>query len=167
MATPIHQFCRWLASTPVSNTIQDAGWIIPLTQTIHIVCIALLIGSVAMLDLRVFGLAGRSESISLTAKRLLPWIWWPLPVFLLTGLVLIVAEPSRELENATFINKMLLLVAAIVVTALLQVTVKHDPEPIGASGVRTWQARVLAFMSLALFIAIVFAGRLIAYTDHP
>ena len=166
-AFSVHQFCVWLASTPASNKIQDVSWIIPLTQTVHIACIALLIGSVAMLDLRMFGIAGRSDSIAMTAKRLLPWIWWPLPVFLVTGLILIVAEPSRELENPTFINKMILLAAAVVVTGALQATLRRDPGFWEASPARTYWARFLALVSLTLFIAIVFAGRLIAYTDHP
>ena len=166
-ASSVHQFCDWLASTTVSNTIQDVHWIIPLTQTVHIACIALLIGSVAMLDLRVFGFAGRSDSVAATAKRLLPWIWWPLPVFLLTGLVLIVAEPSRELENPTFVTKMFLLVGAIIVTGGLQ-TALRDPDVAGGGSLaRAGSAKLLAFMSLTLFIAIIFAGRLIAYTDHP
>ncbi len=167
MASSLHKFCEWLASTPPSNTIQNVSWIIPAVQTVHIACIALLIGSVAMLDLRVFGFAGRSDGVAATAKRLLPWIWWPLPVFLLTGLVLIVAEPSRELENPTFVNKMILLVAAIVVTGVLQATLRRQPDFAGASPARTRWAKLLAVVSLGLFIAIVFAGRLIAYTDHP
>ena len=166
-ASAVHHFCEWLASTPISNVIQDTAWIIPLTQTVHIACIALLIGSVAMLDLRVFGFAGRSDSVTATAGRLLPWIWWLLPVFLATGLVLIVAEPSRELENPTFITKMLLLTAAVVITGLLHATLRRAPDFGLASPARAHWAKLLAVVSLTLFIAIIFAGRLIAYTDHP
>ena len=143
------------------------SWIIPLTQTVHIACIAVLIGSAAMLDLRMFGIAGRSESIGMTARRLLPWVWGPLPVFLLTGLILIVAEPSRELENPTFVIKMVLLTAAIAVTGLFQAALRRDPGARDASPARAWWAKSLAVVSLTLFVAIIFAGRLIAYTDHP
>lgn len=163
----IHQFCEWLASTAASNTIQDVSWIIPLTQTVHIACIALLIGAVAMLDMRVFGFAGRSDGVVSTARRLLPWVWWPLPVFLLTGSVLVVAEPSRELENQTFIIKMVLLTIAIPVVAALQTTLRREPDFGSASPSRAVLAKLLALASLALFVAIIFAGRLIAYTDHP
>lgn len=163
----LHQFCEWLASTKASATIQDASWVIPTVQTLHIACIAVLIGSVVMLDMRMFGIAGRGDSIAATAKRLLPWIWWPLPVFLATGLILIVAEPSRELENATFYNKMILLVFAIATTGLLQGTLHRNPVFWEGSRVRSGAAKGLATVSLALFVGIVFAGRLIAYTDHP
>lgn len=163
----VHGFCEWLASTAVSNTIQDVHWIIPLTQTVHIACIALLIGSVAMLDLRVFGFAGGSDSVTATAKRLLPWVWWPLPVFLFTGLILIVGEPSRELENPTFVTKMILLAAAVIVTGVLQTTLYREPDIRDASSARARSAKLLAVVSLTLFVAIIFAGRLIAYTDHP
>ncbi len=166
-ASSLHQFCEWLASTRVSNIIQDTGWIIPTVQTVHIACIAVLIGSVVILDMRMFGIAGRGDSIAVTAKRLLPWIWWPLPVFLATGLVLIVAEPSRELENTTFYDKMILLVGAMIVTGVLQATVRRDPAFWEGSRVRSGAAKGLALVSLALFVGIVFAGRLIAYTDHP
>jgi len=167
MAISLHRFCEWLASTPPSNLIQNVSWIIPLTQTIHIACIALLIASVAMLDFRLFGIAGRSDSISSTAQRLLPWIWGVLPVFLATGLILIVAEPSRELENPTFVIKMLLLLAAMVVTGLLHAALRRDPGFWDASLARTLSAKALAVVSLSLFVGIVFAGRLIAYTEHP
>ena len=167
MATSLHQFCQWLASTPVSNTIQDVSWIIPLTQTVHIACIAVLIGSAAMLDLRMFGIAGRSEGIATVAPRLLPWVWGPLSVFLLTGLILIVAEPSRELENPTFVTKMVLLAAAIAVMGLFHAALRRDPDPRDGSPARPGWAKFLAVVSLTLFVAIIFAGRLIAYTDHP
>ena len=131
MASSLHHFCEWLAATPVSNTIQEVAWIIPLTQTVHIVCIALLLASAAMLDLRLFGIAGRSDTVAATAKRLLPWIWGTLPILLVTGAVLTVAEPSRELENSTFVKKMILIVIAIAVTGLLQAALRRDPRLLG------------------------------------
>ncbi len=167
VAISLHRFCEWLASTPASSTIQDVTWIIPLTQTVHIVCIALLIGSAVMLDLRLFGIAGRGDSIAEAAKRFLPWIWWTLPIFLVTGMILTVGEPSRELENATFVKKMILLACAIVVTGILQATLRRDPTFWETSSARTISVKALALVSLALFISIVFAGRLIAYTNHP
>ena len=167
MALSLHHFCEWLASTPVSNTIQNVAWIIPLTQTVHIICIALLLASAAMLDLRLFGIAGRSDSVAATAQRLLPWIWGTLPILLLTGAILTVAEPSRELENPTFVKKMILIVVAMAVTGGLQLVLKRAPEFWEATPGRTRWAKVLAVASLGLFVAIVFAGRLIAYTDHP
>ena len=163
----LHSFCEWLASTSASSVVQDVTWIIPLTQTVHIVCIALLIGSAVMLDMRLFGIAGRSDSVAGTAKRLLPWIWWTLPVFLVTGMILTVGEPSRELENPTFVKKMVLLAFAIVVTGVLQATLRRDPRFWEVSLVRAVSVKLLALVSLGLFISIVFAGRFIAYTNHP
>ena len=167
MAFSLHHFCEWLAATPASNTIQNVAWIIPLTQTVHIICIALLLASAAMLDLRLFGIAGRSDTVAATAKRLLPWIWATLPILLATGAILTVAEPSRELENSTFVKKMILIVVAIVVTGGLQAALRRDPQFWEATPARAAWAKVLAVSSLGLFVAIVFAGRLIAYTDHP
>ncbi len=167
MTDPLQGFCTWLAATPVSEAIQNISWIIPLTQTVHILAIGVVLASAAMVDLRLFGLAGRSEPMADVARRLLPWIWGGLPVLLLSGLILITGEPSRELQNATFVKKMILLAAAIGVTALLQVSLRRDAEFWIASPGRRLSAKVMALLSIALWIAVIFAGRLIAYTDHP
>ena len=145
MALSLHHFCEWLASTPLSNTIQNVAWIIPLTQDgAHHLHRPAARPQPPCLDLRLFGIAGRSDSVAGTAKRLLPWIWGTLPILLLTGAILTVAEPSRELENSTFVKKMILIVVAMVVTGGLQVALKRDPAFWDATPGRARWAKVLA-----------------------
>ncbi len=60
----IKEFCEWLAATPISQLIQNAFWVIPTVQTVHIVSIAIVMTSMAMLDLRLIGVAGRRQSLT-------------------------------------------------------------------------------------------------------
>lgn len=158
-------FCNWLAATPVSQAIQAIEWIIPAVQTVHILCVASVMSSVLMVDLRLLGVGARTLTLERVASRFLPFIWWPLPLLLLTGATLIVAEPARSLENWVFLLKMALLLGAVAVTLTCSMPLARNPAFWERSAGRRWGARLLAFVSLPLWIAIVFAGRWIAYVQ--
>lgn len=165
MAMSLHAFCQWLADTPLSLTIQNVTWIIPTVQSVHIVSIAIVISSVFMVDLRLLGVIGRARPAAAYAARYLPWIWYTLIVLLISGVILIIGEPSRSLENPTYQIKMGLLIAAIAVTAFYHVPLVREPAYWELSGGRKATSKVIAVLSLCLWVAIVFAGRWIAYTN--
>ena len=158
-----HAFTEWLAATPPSILIQNVGWIIPTTQSIHIISISVLMGAICMVNLRVLGLAMPSQSTSTLSRRLLPFVWGALPVLLITGSILAVAEPARSLENLAFQVKMLLLILVIALTLLFQGALKKDAAFWELSEQRRASAKLLAVLSLAVWIAIIFCGRYIAY----
>jgi len=141
----LDRFCSWLEQTPLSQTIQSTSWVVPTVQTIHILAIAAVMSSVLMLDLRLLGIVGTDQPLARVTGRFRPVIWWTLPILLATGAVMIIGEPARSLANPVFQLKMLLLLAAIGVTAFFK------------------GPRLIAVLSLALWIGIVFAGRWIAY----
>jgi hypothetical protein len=163
VASPLNELADWLVATPASDTIKNISWIIPLTQTTHILGIAAVISATGMIDLRVLGLAGRSQSLASVVSRLLPWIWYALIVLLLTGSILIIGEPGRSLVNPIFQLKMGLLLAAIALTLLLRTGISKTLNAGGASA--PLGVKLIALLSLALWIAILFAGRWIAYGD--
>ena len=156
----IQLFCDWLANTPLSLRIQTVMWIIPAVQTIHILCVAIVMSCMAMLDLRLVGVAGRKYPISRMVGRFVPWVWGALPILLATGTILIIGEPSRELLNPYFRAKMLMLAIVVVLTFLVQRQNKKDE---GFWEARRATAALAGAASLLLWVGIVTAGRWIAY----
>ncbi len=161
----IGSFSTWIADTPLSHLIEDVSWIVPLFQTIHIVCIAVVLSAVGMLDLRLLGVAGKRVTISGMAERFLPSIWWALLVLAITGVTLIIGEPERSLPNRAFQIKMALLAAVIIVTLTFQHTVRKNAEYWDISPARRRSARVTALVSMVLWLGIAVCGRLIAYME--
>jgi hypothetical protein len=156
-------FCAWLELTPFSRALQNIEWIIPAVQTVHILAVAAVMASALMLDLRVLGVRGTGQSLARVAAQFLPVIWTALPVLLATGVVMISAEPARALQNPAFQLKMLLLVAALLVTLGFQRPLRRRSDFWELSRRRRRAASSLAALSLALWVAILFAGRWIAY----
>jgi len=156
----LQNFCDWLSNTSISLTIQTITWIIPAVQTVHILCVALVMSCMAMMDLRLIGVAGRKYSMSRTVSRFVPWVWCAVPVLLATGIILIIGEPSRELLNPYFRTKMASLAVVILITFFVQWQNTKDAN--------YWEARKIAagaagVVSLLLWVGIVTCGRWIAY----
>jgi hypothetical protein len=165
MPQSLHAFTEWLANTPPSQLIQNVSWIIPAVQSVHIVCIAIVMGSVTLIDLRLLNITGRSQSISNMTSRLLPAVWVAIVILFLTGSILAIGEPVRSLENPAFQAKMLMLLCVGSLTFFFQQMVRGDVAFWEMSPARRATAKATAIVSLLLWVGIVFAGRWIAYMD--
>lgn len=156
-------FIEWLAHTPLSLAIQGHGWAIPMLQSVHILAIAAIMTAVLLVNLRLVGVFNRNERCHVVVQQFAPWVYRPLPVLALSGALLIVAEPERALTSIVFLVKMLLLLAGLVLMTMLHRCFNGSLEygietSVGRAGVT-----VGAIVSLLLWVAVVFAGRLIAY----
>jgi len=156
------EFSERIYATPISEYLRDAGWIVPTVQSIHIVAIALLIGSSVLLDLKLVGVLARTERSAIVYQRYMPWVWAGLLVLLLTGVVMSVAEPDRVLVNWMFWTKMTLIVVAFLSTLVIGIPMRREELTMDAS---TWSmiAKPLGWLSLVIWIAIIVCGRWIAY----
>jgi len=157
--SPLIQFCYYLERTPLNAVIQDNFWIVPTLQTIHILGIASVLVGILLINLRILGVHGQSESIATVIVRYQPLVWLPLPILLISGCIMIVGEPARSLTNPAFQLKMLMLLAVICITLLFQKK-WHNKNSFAPANTA---ARLLAILSLALWVGIVAAGRWIAY----
>ena len=130
----------------------------PIVQTVHLLGIAVIMSSVVLLDLRVLGLALPSQEVQELTRRVMPWVWWTLPVMLLSGLPFVFARPQRYITNPVFGLKFALLLPAIALAALLHFNGIRKPD--------NWGTKLIAAVSLLLWASVVLAGRWIAYVDY-
>jgi hypothetical protein len=154
----MNAFLDAVRATPLSQLLQNVRWLIPLIQSTHILALSLVFVSAVVVDLRLLGVAGRQTLPSLTA-RFLPWVGWGVLVLLVSGLLLMVAEPRRALLNPFFQLKM----AALVVVGLMTWAIARAPERGWTDSERRGLARSVAVGSLLLWLAIIALGRWIAY----
>jgi len=157
------EIVNWLAATRASALIQNVTWIIPAVQSIHILCVCVVMSSVLLLNLRLVGVIGGGEAADVFTRRYLPWLGVAICVLAVTGTILIVGEPNRDLNNITFWRKMALLALALVLTFILERPVLRNAR-YWEAGLRRPAARILASAALLCWVCIVLAGRWIAYT---
>lgn len=158
-------FCQWLSDTPLSQLIQTSKWMIPLLQTTHILAIALVFTSALLVNLRIWLLFDRDRPLPEIADRFVPVIWQVLLVLLVTGSLLIIAEPRRSLQNTSFYLKMTLLAAALSSLLILRWSLRKDPLFWDKTAARRVIGRLAALGSTLIWCGVLFAGRWIAYTQ--
>lgn len=161
--TQLVEFSLWLSETRLSLFLQENFWLIPGFQTLHILALGALFGSAVMLNLRVLGKVGMSRTIAQTANRYVPWIRWGLIVLLISGCMLIVGEPVRELINPIFWLKMLMIVITVIVSmryhnSVLRKAAILDTDASGSASIRR-----NAVLLLILWCVVMAGGRWIAY----
>ena len=159
----LHEFCVWLDQTPLSQAFQSTDWLVPTVQTIHILAVALIIGAVLTINLRLLGWSNLDQPLERVCARFVPFIWWPLLALLATGTIMIIGEPARSLQNPVFQLKMALIAIALVVVGVLQTRVRRSPAFETTVMRRRGAAAGIALFSALLWGGIIVAGRWIAY----
>lgn len=154
-------FLEWLQGTWVGVLVAESLWGYPLLETIHSIGMAMLIGSLGLINLRVLGF--KRELPLLGTSELLPLAWIGFTLNALSGTLLFTSDAVYFFSSWTFRVKMLFVVLAGLNAALLGQRVFREaaapraaPEP----GVGT---KAIAATSLVFWIGAACAGRLIAY----
>lgn len=150
-------FSHWLSSTHLSQIIQRTHGAIAAIQVIHIICLAALVGLALSLSLRFAGRGLVAEPLSSLTGRFVPAIWVCLGFLLVSGSLLIIAEPFRTIRNPVFYLKMSLLLVAIAFTVGLAYVARRAPEK------STPSRAVAATIYMLIWAGIMVAGRYIAY----
>ena len=156
-------FCKWLEQTSVGAGIRESLWLFPAIETVHLLGMAALVGSAAVLDLRLLGWMMRRERVSELAGRLLPWAWAGFAVQVVTGALLFSSEAIKVYTNPAFRLKMLLILLAGVHALVFHWAVYRDVATWDDSAVLPAGAKVSGLVSILLWVGIVAAGRFIGF----
>jgi hypothetical protein len=157
-------FADWLATTSLSQALQDHSWVIPTSQSIHILAVSIVFASALMINLRLLGIGAKGRGVSQLSDTLIPWIWRGLAVLLFTGVIQTIAEPVRQFVTPVFWAKMAMILIVVTMTALYARTVRRNARLWDSSLSRSAGAALLAALSTLLWLAIIVCGRFIGYT---
>ena len=155
-------FWIWLQDHPISAHIGYTWWF-PLLESIHVIAIALVVGSIATVDLRLLGLAAVRYPVSQIVRKLIPWTWAAFVVAAITGFGMFVARASAYVENPAFQIKFMLLPLAFLNMAYFQFRTFRGVDDWDTAREMPTAARAAGVASLLLWAGIVFAGRWIGH----
>jgi hypothetical protein len=161
----ILHLCQWVYVTRLSTGIRESPTWFPIIEGIHTLGITAVVGTVAVLDLRLLGVIMKREPVSRIARQVLPWTWVGFSIMFVTGLLLSIAESATNYFNWAFRVKLILLVLVGVNPLIFHLTVYRKVNSWDLASVTPGRARVAAVCSLVLWAGIIVAGRLIAYVN--
>lgn len=153
----------WLEATAFSQAMRSWLWLYPIVEIMHIIGFVLLVGAVAMFDLRVLGLS-RHLPVRMLGQHLLRWSVAGLILVVPAGLMMFSAHPHEFATSTVFLLKLGLIATAGVNAMLFHVGVYRSAARWDTVTAAPAAAKMHALLSLALWIAVISCGRLLAYT---
>jgi hypothetical protein len=153
----------WLEHRPFAIAIAESTWLFPIVETTHVLALTVVVGSVAMMDLRLLGVGAKERPASEVIAGSLPWAWTAFAVAFVMGSLMFSSKAATYYVNLPFRIKMVCLALAAA-----NMLVFHF---FTARGIAAWDrgtpplaARLAAACSLTLWIVIVATGRWIGFT---
>ncbi|HVY66134.1 MAG TPA: hypothetical protein VHH11_15030 [Gammaproteobacteria bacterium] len=154
-------FLEWLQNTPFGIWVGESLWAYPLFETMHTIGMAMVVGSLGLINLRVLGY--KPELPILGTQQLLPLAWIGFTLNLVSGLTLFVSDAEHFWGSYTFRVKMVLIILGGINAALLGRRMFQEALPGAPPVVPTSGAKWIAATSLVFWFGAICAGRLIAY----
>lgn len=153
-----------LESSPVGTYIAGSDWAFPTLESIHVIAIVTVVGSIAIMDLRLLGWASRDAAVTTMSRDTLPWTWGAFLVAAATGLLLFTSKAHIYIQNPWFLAKLAMIACAGINMAIFHSTAwKTVPQWDSHAEVPT-AGKVAAGLSLAFWILVIFFGRVIGFT---
>lgn len=160
----LQDFAAVVENIGIAESIRESEVLFPFIESIHVIAICLVVGSILTLDLRLLGFASLQRPVSRLTAAILPVTWGAFTVAVISGGLLFISNASKYLANGYFDAKLCLIAAAG-----LNMMVFHG---LSARDMSQWEqrksspvsARVAGALSILIWIAVVACGRMIGFT---
>lgn len=162
--TMLLPFCQWLEATPLGVFIAQSPWAFPTVESIHVFALVVVVGTIAIVDLRLLGIASLNRAVSAVSDDVLAITWTFFVLAAVTGGLMFSSKATHYLDNGPFRIKMLLLALAGANMLAFHVIPWKTVAAWDVEAPTPPAARVGGTLSLMFWIGVVACGRWIAFT---
>jgi len=160
----LRELIGYLAQSAWADNIRENDLLFPLLESVHVLAICLVIGTVLALDLRLLGLASVNRSVTRVARGILPLTWAAFAFAVMTGGLLFISNASHYLANRYFDAKICLIGLAGLNMAIFHLGSARDRSQWESDRRLPFKARLAGGVSIVVWIAVVACGRWIGFT---
>jgi hypothetical protein len=154
-----------LENSALGQFIASSAWAFPTLESIHVIAIVTVVGSIAVMDLRLLGLASSDRPVSETSHDVLPWTWGAFVLAAVTGGLLFISKATNYAANPYFMFKLALIVlAGANMAAFHLITWRNIGSWDSGKAAIPTAAKLAGGFSLALWVVVVFLARAIGFT---
>lgn len=160
----IDAILKSIEASALATKIRDSLFLFPLIESIHVFGLALVFGTIVVVDLRLLGIASTRRPFSRVASDVLKWTWTAFALTALTGALMFTTNARVYYHNVFFRAKMLLLLLTAINMLVFELTAGRQIHRWEKSRSGPPIGKVVAALSLAMWIGIICMGRIIGFT---
>lgn len=154
----------YFENSAVGDAIRENDLLFPTIESVHVVAICLVVGSILVLDLRLLGVASLQRPVSRLTAAILPVTWGAFAIAATSGFLLFISNATKYLANGYFVAKMFLIAAAGINMLVFHWVSARDLPQWEQDASPPLRARLAGALSILLWIAVVACGRWIGFT---
>ena len=158
---------EWLEKSPLAVFINQYKPAFTTIEIVHVVAVALVIGSIAIVDLRLIGLASTKRPFRELARAALPWTWAAFAVAAVSGALLFISQATEYAGKTVFQVKLLILLLAGINMLVFELITARGAQEWEMKAVPPPAARFAGAISLACWVLIVISGRWTGFAMLP
>ena len=159
------QVLEAIAASPIATGIKNSLLIFPLLEAVHVIALALVFGTIMVVDLRILGVASANRPYKRVSDDMIRLTWAAFALALLTGSFMFITNARVYFENTFFRIKFALMALAGLNMLVFQLTSgRHYPDWDEAPAKAPQGARIAAVLSLALWALVIGMGRSVGFT---
>ena len=155
---------KWLESTSLAESIREGLYWFPFLESIHVIGLALVFGTILVIDLRLLGLASSNRTFNRVASDILKWTWTGFAITVITGSLMFITNATVYFHNVLFQSKMALIALSGVNMQVFELTARRS--------VKTWDrdasappaGKIVATVSLVFWMSVIVLGRWVGFT---
>lgn len=153
-----------LEASSVGTFVASSDWAFPAIESLHVIALVTVVGAIAVMDLRLLGVASRNSTVTQMSNDTLPLVWGAFVLAAITGSLLFVSKATGYVKNPYFIAKMVCLALAGLNMAYFHLTAWRTVHSWDQAAVIPRAGKIAAGLSLAFWLGVVFFGRVIGFT---
>ena len=153
-----------LEASRVAIGVRNSLYLFPLVESAHVIGLTLVFGTIAIIDLRLLGLASTRRPFTAVASDVLRWTWLAFAITVATGLLMFVTSAGTYYQNPYFRAKLALLLLSGVNMLAFELTARRSVQRWDQHEAGPTAARVVAAVSLTLWISVIVLGRWVGFT---
>ena len=158
------QLIALFENSSVADSIRENDNLFPLIESIHVLAISLVVGSILAVDLRLLGFAWTTRPVSRVTRGILPLTWCAFVIAVASGALLLISNATKYLANVYFVAKMILIAIAGLNMLAFHLIGARDQVRWDSEVRPPLAARFAGGLSILLWIAVVTCGRWIGFT---
>ena len=160
----ITAFLQWLQALPLAVFIHKTPWAFTTIEVVHVFAVSLVIGTIAIVDLRLLGVASTKRPFVDLSRQVLPLTWVAFALAVIAGSLLFISRATEYFGSTLFWIKMALIVLAGINMIVFEFITVRGVEKWNLDPIPPPPARLAGAISISCWLLVAGFGRWIGFT---
>ena len=153
-----------LEASSIATRIRESLYLFPLIESVHVIGLTMVFGTIAIIDLRLLGMASTHRPFSRMASDIMKWTWTAFAVTVTTGLLMFSTNAGVYYHNFYFRSKMAMLACAGINIVIFELTAIRSVSRWDRDPAAPRSGKTVAVVSLVVWISVIFLGRWVGFS---